>query len=55
MSDEASGPEDDIESEDSWKRRMATLSGIGNEANIEHTVFREIIKPDWRSEDVSVR
>ena len=55
MSDEASGPEDEDEDEDEWKQRMATESHLGEgwEDRLGALNFRELIKPEWRSEEVS--
>ncbi|KAL4259476.1 hypothetical protein AB1N83_007668 [Pleurotus pulmonarius] len=55
MSDEASGPEDDTEpeSDDVWKRRMATLKGMGDVVDLSRLMFTEVIKPEWRSDVLS--
>ncbi|TDL15547.1 hypothetical protein BD410DRAFT_732578, partial [Rickenella mellea] len=55
MSDEASGPEDG-EDEIEWKRRMFTTTfGAANptEEQLKGVKFQEVIKPNWRSEELS--
>ena len=58
MSDEASGPEHENEDEDEWESRMAVKSGLivegsGTRVNEFPLKFREHIKPEWRSVEVS--
>ncbi|KAM5538511.1 hypothetical protein V8D89_007844 [Ganoderma adspersum] len=56
MSDEASGPEDDDEgSEAEWKRKMAAKAGISgrSDAQLAKMSFFEVVKPDWRSDELS--
>ena len=54
MSDEASGPEDDEESQDDWKFRMARVSGIlvPTDEAIGRLKFLEVVEPGWRSREV---
>ena len=59
MSDEASGPEDEDVDEDEWVHRMAVKSGLAIEGEESHVgdyqlQFREHIKPEWRSTEVSL-
>jgi hypothetical protein len=54
MSDEASGPEDDDESEDDWKRRMAEKMGMPANWQVENLSFLEVMQSPWRSDEVSV-
>jgi len=49
MSDEASRPEDDGESADEWRIRMAKEKGFPVDMDI---VFTEVIKNPWRSQQV---
>ena len=53
MSDDASGPEDeDEESRDDWKARMATERDLLPGIEITKIKFLETVKPEWRSEKV---
>jgi hypothetical protein len=54
MSDEVSGPEDDEESQDDWKVRMARVSGIlvPTDEAIGRLKFLEVVEPGWRSREV---
>jgi len=54
MSDEVSGPEDDEESQDDWKVRMARASGIlvPTDEAIGRLKFLEVVEPGWRSSEV---
>ena len=57
MSDEASGPEN--EDEDEWLQSMAVKSGLATAGEESPTGgyainFREHIKPNWRSAEVSL-
>ena len=57
LSDEASGPEDeDIESKEAWKLRMATAYGMKDPtaATVSKLKFLEKIEPKWRSERVGI-
>ena len=56
MSDEASGPEDDTESLQDWKLRMALSWGIESPEYevISKLKFLEVIDPAWRSEEVRI-
>jgi hypothetical protein len=56
MSDEASGPEDETESLQDWKQRMAFLSGIESSEYeaISKLKFLEVIDPAWRSDEVRI-
>ncbi|KAG1781450.1 hypothetical protein EV702DRAFT_1244564 [Suillus placidus] len=49
MSDEASRPEDEAETYDDWKQRMATAAGFAAETPISHLKFLKVIEPQWRS------
>lgn len=56
MSDEASGLEDDSEEAVlQWKRDMASKEGISgkSDAQLAKMTFFEVVKPDWRSNEVS--
>lgn len=53
MSDEASGPEDDQESVNDWKRRMSAKKGYPSGMDIDGMIFMEVIKNPWRSNEVS--
>ena len=50
--DDADEDEDDLD----WKRRMSIKAGIVDidDSRLEDLNFREVIKPEWRSEEVSV-
>jgi hypothetical protein len=55
MSDDASGPdEEEGESREVWKRRMAQEKNFRPGIDIEQLKFLETVKPEWRSEKVSL-
>lgn len=54
MSDEASGPDsedDTYESKAAWKKDMASLAGVAQDALDKIAIF-EVITPDWRADMV---
>ncbi|KAF7377326.1 hypothetical protein MSAN_00153400 [Mycena sanguinolenta] len=55
LSDEASGPEDEDESFDAWKVRMATAYGLTvlTPAALKKEQFLEVLKCPWRSDELS--
>lgn len=52
MSDEASGPEDDGEAVEDWRRRMSVKKGYPPGIDIDGMVFMEVLKNPWRSNEV---
>lgn len=53
MSDEASKPEDDSgETKEEWKIRMGGYLNISSSTALAKIKFLEVIKPEWRSEEV---
>ncbi|KAG2113233.1 hypothetical protein DEU56DRAFT_919734 [Suillus clintonianus] len=52
MSDEASGPDDDDELEDDWKRRMAEKMGMPANSQVENLSFLEVTRSPWRSDEL---
>jgi hypothetical protein len=55
ISDEASGPENEAETYDDWKRRMATAAGFAAETPISHLKFLEVVKSQWKSTQVCLK
>ena len=58
MSDEALGPEDG-ETVDDWQIRMANASNMKGDRMKKHELkqhkFLEVIRPEWRSQEVSTK